>query len=248
MISVQNISYKIKDLTILENISFELKTAQIVALIGPNGAGKSTLFSLMARVMPMQAGKVCFGGLDNQSTDSNTLAKQLAMLTQENHLQGRLRVRELLLFGRYPYHLGQATQSDFDKVDEVMHAFELDSLAERFLSDLSGGQRQRVLIAMIICQDTPYILLDEPLNNLDMYHTKQLMQYIRTLADNGKTVVAVLHDINQASQFADTVVMLKQGQITHIGTPSQVITAPNIKALYGVDSQILWHNGKPIVV
>lgn len=250
MIEVKGINYRLKTGTqILHDVSFELQTGQVVALIGPNGAGKSTLFSVMARVSPLQEGLVSFGGHDINTTDSRTLALTVAMLTQENHVQGRLRVRELLMFGRYPYHQGQPTDNDKAKVAEVIQMFELEALAERFLSDLSGGQRQRVLIAMIVCQDTPYLLLDEPLNNLDMYYAGRLMRQLRSLAhDKQKTIVIVLHDINQASQFADTVVMLKSGQVVDIGQPCDVLTKDAMKQLYDVDVTVLTHQGRPIII
>ncbi|STZ63113.1 Iron(3+)-hydroxamate import ATP-binding protein FhuC [Moraxella lacunata] len=250
MIKVKNVSHNIGDLPILKNVNFELPTGQIIALIGANGAGKSTLFSLMARMNPLQDKSACisFDGHDISTATDGDMAKVVAMLAQENHIQGRLRVRELLMFGRYPYHQGRPTQADKDKVEEMIATFELESLAERFLSDLSGGQRQRVLIAMVVCQDTPYILLDEPLNNLDMYHAGRLMRQMKVLASRGKTVVIVLHDINQASQFADTVVMMKGGEVVSVGTPKDVLTAENMKVLYNVDVTVLMHNGKPIVV
>ena len=250
MIKVKNVSHNIGDLPILKNVNFELPTGQIIALIGANGAGKSTLFSLMARMNPLQDKSACisFDGHDISTATDSDMAKVVAMLAQENHIQGRLRVRELLMFGRYPYHQGRPTQADKDKVEEMIATFELEPLAERFLSDLSGGQRQRVLIAMVVCQDTPYILLDEPLNNLDMYHAGRLMRQMKVLASCGKTVVIVLHDINQASQFADTVVMMKGGEVVSVGTPKDVLTAENMKVLYNVDVTVLMHNGKPIVV
>ena len=250
MIKVKNVSHNIGDLPILKNVNFELPTGQIIALIGANGAGKSTLFSLMARMNPLQDKSACisFDGHDISTATDSDMAKVVAMLAQENHIQGRLRVRELLMFGRYPYHQGRPTQADKDKVEEMIATFELEPLAERFLSDLSGGQRQRVLIAMVVCQDTPYILLDEPLNNLDMYHAGRLMRQMKVLASCGKTVVIVLHDINQASQFADTVVMMKGGEVVSVGMPKDVLTAQNMKVLYNVDVTVLMHNGKPIVV
>ncbi|MDO4441509.1 MAG: ATP-binding cassette domain-containing protein [Moraxella sp.] len=248
MIQVNNVSHHIGKLNILKDISFTLPTGQIIALIGANGAGKSTLFTLMSRMNPLQSGLIRFDGNDINATSDADMAKVVAMLAQDNHIQGRLRVRELLMFGRYPYHQGRPTQADKDKVDEMIKTFELEPLADRFLSDLSGGQRQRVLIAMVVCQDTPYLLLDEPLNNLDMYHAGRLMRQMRKLANAGKTVVIVLHDINQASQFADTVVMMKSGEVVSVGTPADVLTADNMKTLYGVDVTVLMHKGKPIVV
>ena len=253
MIKLNNISHHIGKRQILHDITLSLPTAQVIALIGPNGAGKSTLFSVMARLQPLQSGQVSFA-VDNEERDivscqARTLAKTVAMLGQDNHVQGRLRVHELLMFGRYPYHQGQPTADDQQKVQEILERFELEPLAERFLSTLSGGQRQRVLIAMIVCQDTPYLLLDEPLNNLDMYHAGRLMRELRQLSHNQqKTVVIVLHDINQAAQFADTVVTMKAGEVTAVGRPADVITQETMKDLYNVDVTVLNHQGRPVIV
>ena len=253
MITLKNISHHIGKQQILHDITLSLPPAQVIALIGPNGAGKSTLFSVMARLQPLQSGQVSFA-VDNEernivSCQARTLAKTVAMLGQDNQVQGRLRVHELLMFGRYPYHQGQPTADDQQKVQEILERFELEPLAERFLSTLSGGQRQRVLIAMIVCQDTPYLLLDEPLNNLDMYHAGRLMRELRELSHTQqKTVVIVLHDINQAAQFADTVVTMKEGQVTAVGRPADVITKETMKDLYNVDVTVLSHQGRPVIV
>ena len=253
MIKINNVSHHIGKQQILHDISLSLPPSQIIALIGPNGAGKSTLFSVMARLQPLQSGQVSFV-VDNEEHDiahcpARTLSKTVAMLGQDNQVQGRLRVHELLMFGRYPYHQGQPTADDQQKVQEIIERFELEPLAERFLSTLSGGQRQRVLIAMIVCQDTPYLLLDEPLNNLDMYHAGRLMRELRELSHTEqKTVVIVLHDINQAAQFADTVVTMKEGRVLATGAPVDVLTHETMKELYKVDVTVLNHQGRPVIV
>lgn len=253
MIKINNVSHYIGKQQILHDISLSLPPSQIIALIGPNGAGKSTLFSVMARLQSLQSGQVSFV-VDNEEHDiahcpARTLSKTVAMLGQDNQVQGRLRVHELLMFGRYPYHQGQPTADDQQKVQEIIERFELESLAKRFLSTLSGGQRQRVLIAMIVCQDTPYLLLDEPLNNLDMYHAGRLMRELRELSHNEqKTVVIVLHDINQAAQFADTVVTMKEGHVLATGAPVDVLTHETMKELYKVDVTVLNHHGRPVIV
>lgn len=253
MIKITGVSHHIGKQQILHDISLSLPPAQVIALIGPNGAGKSTLFSVMARLQPIQSGHVSFGeasaARDIVQCDARTLAKTVAMLSQENQVQGRLRVHELLMFGRYPYHQGRPTATDQQMVRDIIERFELEPLADRFLSALSGGQRQRVLIAMIVCQDTPYLLLDEPLNNLDMYHSGRLMRELRTLShEQQKTVVIVLHDINQAAQFADTVVTMKDGQVMAVGRPVDVITQQTMKSLYNVDVTVLNHQGRPVIV
>ena len=253
MIKINNVSHHIGKQQILHDITLSLPPSQIIALIGPNGAGKSTLFSVMARLQPLQSGQVSFV-VDNEEHDiahcpARTLSKTVAMLGQDNQVQGRLRVHELLTFGRYPYHQGQPTADDQQKVQEIIERFELEPLAERFLSTLSGGQRQRVLIAMIVCQDTPYLLLDEPLNNLDMYHAGRLMRELRELSHTEqKTVVIVLHDINQAAQFADTVVTMKEGRVLATGAPVDVLTYETMKELYKVDVTVLNHQGRPVIV
>lgn len=249
MLSIAQVNHHIGQQCILNNITLNLTPCQVVALIGPNGAGKSTLFSLMARLQPLQQGHISFDGHDIRTSDAQTLAKTVAMLSQENHIQGRLRVHELLMFGRYPHHKGQPTQHDKQIVTEMLTRFELDTLAQRFLTDLSGGQKQRVLIAMVACQDTPYVLLDEPLNNLDMYYAGQLMRTLRQFAhEHAKTIVIILHDVNQASQFADTVVTMKDGCIHTVGSPLESLTQDNIRFLYGLDVTVLTHNNKPVIV
>lgn len=253
MIKINNVSHHIGKQQILHDISLSLPPSQVIALIGPNGAGKSTLFSVMSRLQPLQSGQVSFV-IENEEHDivschARTLSKTVAMLGQDNQVQGRLRVHELLMFGRYPYHQGQPTADDQQKVQEIIERFELEPLAERFLSTLSGGQRQRVLIAMIVCQDTPYLLLDEPLNNLDMYHAGRLMRELRELSHTEqKTVVIVLHDINQAAQFADTVVTMKEGRVLATGAPVDVLTHETMKELYKVDVTVLNHQGRPVIV
>ena len=253
MIKITGVSHHIGKQQILHDINLALPSSQVIALIGPNGAGKSTLFSVRARLQPLQSGQVSFAD-DNEERDivqcdARTLATTVAMLSQDNQVQGRLRVHELLMFGRYPYHQGQPTANDQQKVSKIIERFELESLADRFLSALSGGQRQRVLIAMIVCQDTPYLLLDEPLNNLDMYHSGRLMRELRELSHNQqKMVVIVLHDINQAAQFADTVVTMKDGRVQDIGRPVDVITQETMKELYNVDVTVLNHQGRPVIV
>lgn len=249
MIKIANVNHQINKHSILDDINLSLHEGQVIALIGPNGAGKSTLFNLMSRLIPLQSGSIQFGDYDIEKTDSQTMARTVSMLAQENHIQGRLRVSELLMFGRYPYHHGKPTELDQQHVNAVIERFELGAMADRFLSTLSGGQRQRALIAMVVCQDTPYLLLDEPLNNLDIYHAGRLMREIRTLAkQQHKTVIFVLHDINQAAQFADTVVMMKSGKIIQTGMPTAVLNQENIYDLFGVDLTVIEHNGRPIII
>ena len=249
MINVRNVSHKIGHNLILDNINLTIDNGGITALIGANGAGKSTLLSLIARLQPIQQGDIYLNDLDISKSPSRTIAQHLAILTQDNAIHSRITVSDLLMFGRYPHHQGRIQDEDKEMVEDALVRFELIELKDRFLSELSGGQRQRALIAMTFCQQTSHILLDEPLNNLDMFHARELMRLLRKLTDELKlTTVMVVHDINMAAAYADTVVAMKEGKIAMIGSPEQIITEPHLKEVFNLDAQVLSHQGKPLVV
>ena len=249
MIKIQNLSHQIHKQTILHNIHLTIPQGGITALIGANGAGKSTLLSLMARLKPLVSGSISYNGRDLASTPTAQVAKMLAILTQENSIHSRIAVRDLLLFGRYPYHQGQPTAEDQAIVDNALVEFQLQDLAHRYLTELSGGQRQRALIAMVFCQSTEYVLLDEPLNNLDMYYARNLMQLLHRLAHSQqRTIIVVLHDINMAAAYADHVVAMKQGQVLFSGCPDEVFTVPNIQAAFNMEVDVLDYKGKKWIV
>ena len=249
MIKIQNLSHQIHHQTILNNVNLDIPQGGITALIGANGAGKSTLLSLMARLKPLISGSISYNGRDLASTPTAQVAKMLAILTQENSIHSRIAVRDLLLFGRYPYHQGQPTAEDQAIVDNALVEFQLQELAHRYLTELSGGQRQRALIAMVFCQSTEYVLLDEPLNNLDMYYARNLMQLLHRLAHSQqRTIIVVLHDINMAAAYADHVVAMKQGQVLFSGCPDEVFTVPNIQAAFNMEVDVLDCKGKKLIV
>ncbi|HEZ1443143.1 TPA: ABC transporter ATP-binding protein [Neisseria meningitidis] len=245
MITIRNVSYRIGTRPILDNVSLDIPEGGITALIGPNGAGKSTLLSFMARLQPLAHGNISYAGKDTPTAE---LACTLSILTQENSIMSRITVRDLLMFGRYPYHQGRPTAECRRIVNGAIEEFHLQDFADRYLTELSGGQRQRAMIAMVFCQRTDYVLLDEPLNNLDMYHARSLMQILRRLTDEHKrTTVVVLHDINQAA-YADHVVAMKNGQVAMQGKPDDIFTAANIKTLFDMDVSVLDHQSKKLIV
>lgn len=249
MITVKNIYHKIGNTTILNNINLTIPNGGITALIGANGAGKSTLLSLIARLKDIQEGEIHLNNLNIAKTPSQKVAKQLAILTQDNVIHSRITVKDLLMFGRYPHHQGRITQQDHNIVQEALERFDLVNFSHRFLNELSGGQRQRALIAMTFCQQTNYILLDEPLNNLDMFHARELMKLLRQLTDElALTVVMVVHDINIAAAYADTIVAMKNGNIEKIGSPQQIITNENLKAVFNLEAEVVEYQGKPLVI
>lgn len=249
MIEIKNVSHKIGEQTILNNVSLNIPQGGITALIGANGAGKSTLLSFMARLQPLVSGSIAYNGRDLASTPTAEVAKILSILTQENSIHSRISVRDLLMFGRYPHHQGRPSEQDKDLVEHAIVRFQLEPLANRYLTELSGGQRQRALIAMVFCQSTEFVLLDEPLNNLDMYYARNLMQLLRHITqEHNRTTVVVLHDINQAAAYADHIVAMQKGEVKFQGTPEEVFTVENIKTLFDMDVDILDYKGKKLIV
>lgn len=210
--------------SVLQDIDLVIPEKQIVSFIGANGAGKSTLLSIIARLMKSDSGEVLVDGVALGDWKSDDLAKRLSILKQSNHVTMRLTVRDLVAFGRFPHSKGRLQKDDEAFIEMALDYMELRDLASRYLDELSGGQQQRAYIAMIIAQNTDYILLDEPLNNLDMKHSVQIMQLLRRLVDElGKTVLLVLHDINFASCYSDSVVALKDGAVVANGSTAEMI-------------------------
>ncbi|MBF0785664.1 ATP-binding cassette domain-containing protein [Muribacter muris] len=249
MIKISQVCHHIGCHQILDHIDLTIQDGGITALIGANGAGKSTLLSLIARLQPLQQGTIHLNELDIHRTPSCTIAKHLAILTQDNTIHSRITVRDLLMFGRYPHHQGKIGDNDRTIVQQALERFDLTPFADRFLAELSGGQRQRAFIAMIFCQQTQYILLDEPLNNLDMFHARALMQLLRQLTDElNLTTIMVVHDINIAAAYADNIVAMQQGRIAKIGSPAEMITRENLQQIFNLDAEVLTHQGKPLVV
>ncbi|GGC67737.1 ATP-binding cassette domain-containing protein [Hoyosella rhizosphaerae] len=236
MIRLKNVTKSFGSTTVVDDVTCEIAPSGITSLIGPNGAGKSTLLSMISRLTPCDAGVITVDGLDVFDTPTDVLARKLSILRQDNAVSVRLTVRELVTFGRYPHSRGRLTVVDKVKIDEAIAYLELESLADRPLEELSGGQRQRAFVAMVLCQDTDYILLDEPLNNLDMRHAVAMMQRLRRAADElGKTIVLVIHDVNFAAAYSDSIIALKGGRIVHSGTPRSVMTAEVMRSIYDMD-------------
>ncbi|WLR94930.1 iron ABC transporter ATP-binding protein [Shinella zoogloeoides] len=249
MIRIENVSFKHRVTPILTDVSLDIPKGGVVALIGPNGAGKSSLLSLVARLQPLQAGVIEIDGLPVNTTPGRDLARVIAILRQDTTVASRLRVRELVGFGRFPHGRGRLAGDDHAIIDAALAQFDLTDLADRFIETLSGGQRQRALVAMAFAQGTDYLLLDEPLNNLDMYYARALMRSLRTVADeNGTTVVIVLHDINQASAHADRIVAMKDGRIVADGAPADILTPDTLEAVFGFRMRVERIEGKPFVL
>ncbi|WP_273792728.1 ABC transporter ATP-binding protein [Brucella anthropi] len=249
MIEISKVSKSYNDTLVVDDVTLKLPARGITSIIGPNGAGKSTLLSMVSRLMPMDSGRVTVDGLDASSTSGDVLAKRLSILRQENAISSRLTVRDLVIFGRYPYSKGRPNEEDCKHVEQAIRYLGLEGLSERFLDELSGGQRQRAFVAMVLCQDTDYVLLDEPLNNLDMKHSASMMKLLRRAADElGKTVVLVLHDINFASCYSDHIVAMRYGKVVHQGSPEELIRPKILSDIYEMEIAVEIIGGKRIGV
>ncbi|HLR35712.1 MAG TPA: ATP-binding cassette domain-containing protein [Tissierellales bacterium] len=239
MIEVNNLTKKYGDIRVINNLSINIKKGCITSFIGPNGAGKSTLLSMISRLIPRTSGDVFIDGKEIREWKDNELAKKISILKQSNHINIRLTVRELISFGRFPYSQGRLNEDDIKFIDRAIDYMELNNMEDKYLEELSGGQRQRAYIAMVLAQDTEYILLDEPLNNLDMKHSVEIMKMLRNLVDQlGKTVIIVIHDINFASWYSDYIVALKDGEIVKADTTREIIDEKVLNRIYDLDFKI----------
>ncbi len=230
-------------------VDLQIPRGGITALVGPNGAGKSTLLTMMGRLLGLDAGVIEIAGHDVTTTGSRDLAKIVSILRQENHFITRLTVRQLVGFGRFPHSQGRLTAKDEEVISRAIDFLELSDLEDRFLDQLSGGQRQRAYVAMVLCQDTEYVLLDEPLNNLDMRHSVQMMKHLRRAAEElDRTIVIVLHDINFAGRYADHICAVKDGRLAEFGTPEQVMTSEVLTRVFDTPVQVIQGPDGPLAV
>ena len=237
---ISNVSKAYEDEKVLDDISLAIEKGKITAFIGPNGAGKSTLLSVISRLLTKDEGILTIHGKEIEAWQSDELAKELSILKQQNAYQVRMTVRELVSFGRFPYTKGRLNEEDLAMIDKVLGYLNLVELSNIYLDTLSGGQLQRAAIAMILVQDTEYILLDEPLNNLDLKQSIVTMQTIRNLADElGKTILIVIHDVNFASVFSDNIIAMKNGKVFRSGTVEEVIRTQVLQELYEVPLEVI---------
>ncbi|MEK3799007.1 ATP-binding cassette domain-containing protein [Peribacillus sp. FSL H8-0477] len=249
MIEIKGLTKFFGKKPVVEDVSVKIETGKITSFIGPNGAGKSTLLSMVSRLLDSDTGEVLLDNDNVKKMKSQDFAKRVAILKQSNFINVRLTIRELVAFGRYPYSKGRLTKEDNAKVDEALSYMNLIDMQDKFLDELSGGQKQRAFISMVIAQDTEYILLDEPLNNLDMKHSVQIMKILRKLVDElGKTVVIVLHDINFASVYSDRIVALKDGRLIKDGLTSEIINSESLRDVYDMHIPVQEQDGCRICV
>lgn len=239
MIEVKNVTKKYGNAKVVNDVSLKIEKGKITSFIGPNGAGKTTLLGVISRLIKHESGQIFIEGKEIKDWNSNGLAKKISILKQSNFVNVRLTIRDLVSFGRFPYSQGNLKPEDWEFVDKAIEYLKLTEIQEKYLDELSGGQRQRAFIAMVVAQNTEYVLLDEPLNNLDMKHSSEMMKTLRNLVDElGKTVVLVLHDINFASVYSDSIIALKNGKLAAQGTIDEMIREEVLEEIFEMKFQI----------
>lgn len=247
MIKLNNITKKYGETSIIDNVSLDIPKGQVIAFIGANGAGKSTLISIISRTLSKNSGEVYIDDKELSKWDNNELSKKMSILKQSNNLNIRLTVKELVSFGRFPYSKGKLTKEDKQHIDDAIKYMGIEDLQDRYLDELSGGQRQMAFISMIIAQDTEYVFLDEPLNNLDMHHCVKIMKNIKRLVkEKNKTIIIVIHDINFVSLYADHIIAMKDGKIVKNSKKEEIIKEPVLKEIYGMDIKVKNIDGENI--
>ena len=233
-------------------ITLDLYPREFLAIIGPNGSGKSTLLRLLAGLLTPSRGSVSFSGSEVGLLEPRQRARRLAVVRQEAALIFPMVVDQFVLLGRYPYsdRFGFETEQDRAAARAAMEATQVCSLARRRMDEISGGERQRVVLARALAQNPELLLLDEPTTNLDLCYQVELLRLIRRLSwQRGLGVVAVMHEVNLASEFADYILLLRGGKPVRLGTPEEVITARALEEVYGVPVRVDWNpaSGRPHV-
>ncbi len=253
MLKIENLTVAYASRRILEGVSLNVDAGEIVALIGPNGAGKSTLIRAVSGVVPIESGEISIDGKSLRRLSTVERARQLAVVPQARNLPPAFTVYESILLGRTPYlgWFGRAGAEDHEQVRHALERTQMLALAERRVGELSGGEQQRVLLARALAQDTPVMLLDEPITHLDLQHRERLVRLIRDLTVHKQlAILMVLHDLNLAGMYADRIALLVEGRIEAVGTPSEVLTEANLTRVYEIPVRVIPHPdyGSPLVL
>ncbi len=249
MITIDNAKKVYTDEVKIGPLNINIPKAGLTSLIGPNGAGKSTTLLMIGRLLNMDEGHIRVANMDISECKSEDLAKNLTILRQENHFVTRLTVRQLAGFGRFPHSKGRLTKEDEVIISKYIDFLGLTDLENRYLDELSGGQRQRAYVAMVLCQETEYVLLDEPLNNLDVARSVQMMEHLRHVANEfGRTILTVLHDIKFAAKYSDRICAMKDGQIAAFGTVEEIMDSETLTDIFETKIEIIDGPHGPIAI
>ena len=232
---------------VLESVTLDVREGEVLALVGPNGAGKSTLLGVLSGELRPDSGTATLDGRPLHEFAPLELARRRAMLTQDNTLSFPFRVREVLEMGRSPWARTPEFVRDEQVLADAAARADVVQLLDRRFTELSGGERARVSLARVLAQETPIVLLDEPTAALDLRHQEDVLAIARDLADAGRAVVVVLHDLSLAGAVADRVGLLSGGRLVSLGSPREVLTASSLSEVYGVEVEVLDRDGTLLV-
>lgn len=241
-ITVNGLTYKINDKNILNNMELEIESNKLYTIVGPNGSGKTTLIKHICKIIQCKSGEINIGDIDINSINSRELGKIMSSVPQNTNLDFAYTAWDIVLMGRNP-HIGRfkkENDNDLEKVREAMKMTNTYHLKDEDISTLSGGERQRVIIARALAQETPMMILDEPISQLDIHHQIQVMNILKSLVkDYNKTVICVLHDLNIAAQYSDELILVNDGKVLKKGTPKEIINNEVLKEVYNMDFFIM---------
>lgn len=239
--TLRDLGFAYGDTPVLRDLDLTLAPGMVHGVVGPNGSGKSTLLGLLAGLLAPDRGAVLLNGEDVSACPPARLARRCALVSQDQALRFPFTVAETVLMGRHPHipRFSRPAPHDLERVEQALAAMDLEALRHRAVADLSGGERQRTAVARGLAQDTPALLLDEPTSAMDIRHAMAAMDELTRLARTGRTVVAVLHDLNLAARYCDNLVMLDKGAVHAYGNVSRTLTPENILAVFGVRAAVL---------
>ncbi|MFJ2619506.1 ABC transporter ATP-binding protein [Glutamicibacter sp. NPDC087344] len=240
-LNVRNVSLGYARRLVAEHLDVSVPDGSFTVIVGPNACGKSTLLRAMARLLRPAEGEITLDGRSIAGFSGKQLAREIGLLPQASIAPEGITVFDLVARGRYPHQkiTRQFSVADEQAVNEALEATNTVELAHRTVDELSGGQRQRVWVAMALAQQTPILLLDEPTTYLDIAHQVELLELCRTLNEQGRTMVAVLHDLNQAARYASHLIAMKDGQIVAQGKPAELMTEELVHKVFGLRSHVI---------
>ncbi len=247
VLTVSNVNFAWDEAGILNEVSLTVAPGEMVGLIGPNGAGKSTLLKLLAGIYPVQTGELRVDANSLPAMDARVRARQVAYLAQDRTVDWDLQVSQVVALGRFP-HGDAGAERVREKIRTVLEQVDASHLIDRRVQSLSGGERARVLLARALVVEGQFLLVDEPVAELDPYHQLQVMDILKETAVSGVGVLAVLHDITLAARYMDRLVLLKNGQVMAEGTPSQVLSEQHLKEVYQVSVRTISEEGESFPV